>query len=64
MIKTSNRPEAISLKEKVINKLVRVQTVDGREFLALLETIDKTGAMFIQDSLEIIPTDFENPENQ
>ena len=64
MIKTSTKAEVISLQEKVVNKLVRIQTVDGREFLAIFGTIDKTGAMFIQDALEIIPTDFENPDNE
>ena len=47
MIKTSSKPEVIDLSSKVVNKLVRILTVDGREFLAIFGTIDKTGAMFI-----------------
>ena len=64
MIKNSNKPEVISLSAKVVQKLVRVQTVDGRDFLAVFGSVDKTGASFFQDTLEIIPTEFENPDNK
>ena len=34
-------------------KLVRLTVVDGREYLGLLGSVDKTGALFIQDALEV-----------
>ena len=48
--------------EKVVDKLVRVVCKDGREYLAILKCLDKSGALFVQDGLEIIDTDFDNPE--
>ena len=62
MIKTSSKPEIVSLSQKVVNKLVRVLSNDGREFLAIFGSIDKSGALFIQDSLEVIRTDFEDQD--
>ena len=34
-------------------KLVRVKIIDGREYVGVLGSVDKGGALFIQDALEI-----------
>ena len=39
--------------------MVRVITKDGRDFLGLFGAVDKTGALFIQDALEIMDTNFD-----
>ena len=61
-VKTSAKPELKSITEKVAGKMVRVLTKDGREYLACFGSIDKTGALFLQDSLEIIDTNFDRPD--
>ena len=36
--------------------------MDGREFLAIFKSMDKTGALFVMDSLELIRTDYDSPD--
>ena len=57
-------PEVEELTKKVSNKLVRVITIDKREYLGIFGAIDKTGTLFIQDSLEVINADFNDPNNK
>ena len=40
-------PEVENLINKVGNKLVRVKTTDGREYLGIFGAVDKTGTLFI-----------------
>ena len=49
--------EVIELTKKVSNKLVRIITTDKREYLGIFGAIDKTGTLYIGDSLEVINTD-------
>ena len=48
----------------MVDKIVRIVLKDKREFLAILISVDKTGAIFVQDALEVISTDFEDPKNE
>ena len=61
-VKTSAKPELASITAKVAGNMVRVFTKDGREYLAMFGSIDKTGALFIQDALEIMDTNFDRPD--
>ena len=61
MSKVPDNPVVQGLVEKVINKLVRIVTIDGREYLANLNCVDKTGALFVVDALEIVNKDFDKP---
>ena len=45
--------EVKPLIQKVIMKLVRIKIIDGREYIGLLGAVDKGGALFIQDALEV-----------
>ena len=47
-------------KSKVVNKIVRISVTDNRIFVGRLLCVDKTKAIFLQDSLEII--DREAPD--
>ena len=40
----------------MVNKVVRIETTDKRHYLALFNCMDKTGALFVMDALEIIDT--------
>ena len=45
------------MADKVVNKVVRVEVTDGRTYLATFNSMDKTGALFVMDALEIIQVD-------
>lgn len=44
------------MAEKIVNKLVRIDVTDGRQYLAIFNSVDKTGAVFVIDALEVIDT--------
>jgi small nuclear ribonucleoprotein (snRNP)-like protein len=49
----SQKPEVQALIEKVGNKLVRIEIVDGRQYIGIFSAIDKTGTIFAMDCLEV-----------
>ena len=49
-----------ALIDKVIEKIVRVEVTDGRIFLGMLKSVDKTKTIFIQDALELIDKEGEH----
>ena len=51
---------ALTVIDKVIDKLVRVSVSDGRLYLGKLMAIDQTKTVFIQDALELFDKEDEH----
>ncbi len=48
------KPEAQTVVDKVIEKIVIITITDERQYVGKIMSVDKTGAVFLQDGLEVI----------
>jgi small nuclear ribonucleoprotein (snRNP)-like protein len=46
--------EVLAVVDKVIEKIVRVQVSDGREYVGILQSVDQAGTVYVQDALEVV----------
>ena len=46
--------EAQKVVDKVIDKVVRIEITDHREYIGKIMCVDKTKSIFLQDALEVI----------
>ena len=53
-IESVSDEKAKKVIDKVIDKIVRVDVMDGRTYLGILKGVDQTKTIFVQDGLELI----------
>ena len=56
---STKNPDLQGIQSKVAGKIVRIIIADKREYVGIFGSIDKTGALFIMDAVEMIETNQE-----
>ena len=46
--------DVCAVVDKVIEKIVRVDISDGRQYIGILQCVDQQGTVYVQDALELI----------
>lgn len=48
------KEKSFSVKEKLCEKLVRIEIADGRQYIGVFIACDKTGSIIVNDALELV----------